>query len=157
VPAPKGVPHPSMRGNQYAKGNKGNGRPKKYPDPGVLVEKTKAYLESCQDKYEQELESENEKTGFVKYRTKLSVSIPTIHGLSLYLDLSKERIWTFSKKYKDFSNILEKMNNIQAQRLIEKSLSGEYNALIAKLILAKHGYKDNAEVEHRGKVIILDK
>lgn len=42
--APKGVPHPSMKGNQYAKGNTTSGRPKIY-DEERIEEEAAALLE----------------------------------------------------------------------------------------------------------------
>ena len=144
------------KGNKNALGNKGGGK-KKYPDIKVLLQKTKDYIETCKDEKIELLESVNEKTGHKRFISKLKVKLPTIEGLSLYLDLSDEGISRYSKKSLEFRGLLNRLKKFQAERLINNSLAGNYNALIAKLILAKHGYKDNAEVEHRGKVIILDK
>ena len=46
---------------------------------------------------------------------------------------------------KEFKDILGQINNDQELVTFNKSLTGEYNATIAKLLLGKHGYHDKAD------------
>ncbi len=73
--------------------------------------------------------------------------IPSIEGLSEYLDISRTCVYTWKeqKDKKDFSYILGKILAKQARVLINEGLKGEFNAAIAKLALGKHGYSDKVE------------
>ncbi len=106
------------------------GRPPKY-NKGIL-EKAYAYLED----YEQ--------AGDV---------IPSIVGLALALDLHRETIhaWDREDGKKEFSDMLEKINQKQQQVLISKGLTGDFNSNITKLVLGKHGFHDKQDTEHTGK------
>lgn len=118
------------------KKNKG-GRPTLYNED--ILNKTKEYISSCQDK---EIEQEK-KEGWVTYKTK--VKLPTIEGLAVYLEVSRDSLYEWAKVHKEFSYILENLRAEQADRLINSGLSGDYNPTITKVLLTKHGYVDKAE------------
>lgn len=63
------------------------GRPPIWDDQ--IIEKVKAYLESCVDSNEQIITGESEK--FTKYENKLKVKLPTIEGLAVYLGISRKQ------------------------------------------------------------------
>ena len=109
---------------------KNEGRPTKY-GPEVL-EKTKDYLEN-----------------FEKYGD----DIPSQVGLALELDIVPSTLheWNKDPKKTEFSSMLAKIKAKQERVLLAGSLFGDLNANISKLVLAKHGYHDKAEIENTGK------
>lgn len=109
------------------------GRPREY-DAVKTVEKSLAYLEAPRSI-----------TGKVK--------IPTIEGLASYLKISKNTIYEWKKIYPDFSDVIDELMLQQASSLIENGLDGAYNSTITKLMLGKHGYKDQSDITTNDKDI----
>ena len=72
-------------------------------------------------------------------------AIPSAVGLAFYLDVAESTIYEHSKKNKEFSEIVRKLNGLQQRQLINGGLTNELNANIAKLILGKHGYHDKQD------------
>lgn len=118
------------------------GRPTKYNDE--LLRKTQRYLDLCTDGYHRFLQSKKKKRSI--YTSKFIIKVPTIGGLADFLDISRETIYDWKKKNKEFSDIIEKMMARQEDRLINNGLSGDYNPTIAKVLLTKHGYREGHEV-----------
>lgn len=129
------------------------GRPPIWDDQ--IIEKVKAYLESCVDSNEQIITGESEK--FTKYENKLKVKLPTIEGLAVYLGISRETVYAWEREYPLFSDIIGELRSKQAEALINNGLSGAYNPTIAKVLLSKHGYKEATENETDGKVEVTVK
>lgn len=98
------------------------------------VENTKRYLESCID-----IPADKESD------IKASVKIPTIEGLAVYLEINRDTIYDWEKKYDEFSVIISRLRGEQADRLINNGLSGTYNSTIAKVLLTKHGYREGID------------
>lgn len=99
------------------------GRPTLY-GPRAL-EGVREYLQSCND----EQDGKN-----------LRVNLPKVEGLARYLNVSKDTLYEWAKKYPDFSDALREIKNEQYCRLIDEGLAGRYNPAIAKLMLsANHG------------------
>lgn len=116
------------------------GRPTDY-EGELTINKVREYLDSCIDTE--------------KGNGKLDVKLPSIEGLAIYLDVSRECIYEWEKVHEEFSYILDKVRQKQAEKLLNKGLSGEYNSTIAKLILTKHGYVDKQEITGKdGKDLI---
>jgi hypothetical protein len=130
------------------------GRPTKYSKE--VLKDARRYIRSCRDGLRKVLESTNSKTGRKRFRYEIAVRLPKAEGLALALKISRDTLYEWAKKQKEFSDILEEINQIQADRVINKALAGEYNPMIAKLLLGKHGYKDEAKVEVEDKRVILD-
>ena len=105
------------------------GRPTKYNK--ALVEKAANYLNV--------------------YET-LGDVIPSIEGLSIYLDIRRSTIydWENQEGKKEFSDILRKINATQHQVLINKGLTSDFNSAITKLVLGKHGYHEKQQQEVSG-------
>lgn len=105
-------------------------RPTKYNE--TIIKKAKAYL------------NDYEKEGDV---------IPSIVGLALVLELHRDTIhdWAKDEKKKEFSDILEQINQKQQQVLIQKGLTGDFNSNITKLVLGKHGFHDKVDQDHTSK------
>lgn len=111
------------------------GRPLEY-NFDELKPKIEQYLESCVDVY-------NEDT------KRYDVKLPTIEGLSLALDIAKVTVFDWEDKYPEFSYFIDKLRAKQAEKLLNKGLSGDYNPTISKVLLTKHGYREG--IENTGK------
>ena len=118
-----------------------SGRPLKYSE--TYIKKTKDYIDSCEDEIVQVISGESEK--FTAFKEKVRVKIPTIEGLSLYLKIHKDTIYDWEKKYKPFSDVINILRAKQVDNLINKGLSGDYNPIIAKVLLSKQGYSEKTE------------
>lgn len=125
------------------------GRPPEYSEK-ILV-KARAYLKECTDKIEEYHKTRGEKSD--TYERHLKVKLPTIEGLAVYLGVSRRAIydWESQKDKKEFLYILEELRAMQAERLINNSLSGDYNHVIAKVLLTKHGYREGVDQTTNGK------
>ena len=95
-------------------------------------------------KYNEELQEKAEQ--YLKDYTKDSV-VPSAIGLSLYLDISDSTLYDWKAKHEAFSRTLEKIKKIQAQELVTKGLTSEFNPTIVKLMLHNHGYSDKMETD----------
>lgn len=82
------------------------------------------------------------------YLSEYESAIPSVAGLSLYLDVSRSTIYNWSEEDGEFLDILEKILATQEQKVLSNGLTGDYNATIAKLVLGKHGYTDRQETNH---------
>jgi hypothetical protein len=78
--------------------------------------------------------------------------IPSAAGLSIFLDVSRATLYNWAEKDDRFLDILEKVNTHQEHKCLNGGLSGDYNSTIAKLVLGKHGYKDQQETDLRAHV-----
>lgn len=123
------------------------GRPTEYSEE--ILEKAEAYIQECQDEWDEFHKTRGDKSD--SYERVLNVKLPTIEGLAVRLKLSRETIYDWETKYPDFSDILEELRAIQAERLLNMGLSGDYNPLIAKLVLSKHGYIEKKDIDHTSK------
>jgi hypothetical protein len=75
-------------------------------------------------------------------------AFPSAIGLSDILNVRRSTLYEWgNKEDTEFPDILAKIQSRQELVLFQKSLSGEYNASIAKLALGKHGYHDRQVVE----------
>jgi hypothetical protein len=118
------------------------GRPSLYNDQTCT--NAQEYLDSCVDQQYTRVKTEGDKS--VSYDNLIKVKLPTKEGLALHLDVAMDTLYDWGKKYPQFSDILDKLNRMRAERLQNGGLSGEYNSTIAKLLLSKHGYVDRQEV-----------
>lgn len=104
-------------------------RPVEYRDN--IVERVKQYLILCEDED--------------------NIKLPTIEGLSLFLDIARETVYDWEKKYKEFSDIIGRLRANQANELIQRGLSGKYNPTITKVLLTKHGYREGVDTTTNDK------
>ena len=114
------------------------GQPEKYTEKHT--ELAEEYLKSCKDSY--------------NHLNKLQVKLPSIEWLARHLSknglhTARSTIynWRDSWDHKEFLDILEDILAEQAERLINSSISWEYNSNIAKLLMWKHWYTDKSESE----------
>tara|TARA_R110002153_G_scaffold270596_4_gene437103 strand:- start:7652 stop:8044 length:393 start_codon:yes stop_codon:yes gene_type:complete len=71
--------------------------------------------------------------------------IPTIEGLSVYLNVSRKTLYNWKAENEEFLHILDDLMARQAKELFSNGLTGDFNPTITKLILTKHGYSDRVE------------
>lgn len=94
-----------------------------------LVDKAKAYL-------------------FGEYKTVEDV-VPNAAGLACYLGIAKSTLYELcnvkNELGEQFSDYCECVQTMQERMLLNGGLSSTYNAQITKLMLTKHGYKEEKE------------
>lgn len=113
-----------------------------------LKERARLYLEECKD-----IETEFHKTRGEKsdgFERLVKVKLPTIEGLALYLGTSRSILYEWRDSDKEFSDIIDTLQQKQADMLISNGLSGDYNPTIAKVLLTKHGYREGTELTGEG-------
>lgn len=123
------------------------GRPTEYNE--TIIPLTEEYIQHCIDE-----EDEFHATRGIKsdgYQRLIRVRLPTVEGLAVILNVNKTTIYEWESKFPEFSNVLSKLRSIQANRLINEGLSGDYNPVIAKLLLMKHGYAEKTETDLTSK------
>lgn len=123
------------------------GRPTEYNEE--IISKSIEYINLCVDEIVDYHKTRGEKHN--SYERRINVKLPTIEGLASHLGVARSTLYEWKEKYNEFSDILEKLLSIQAEKLINNGLSGDYNSTIAKLLLAKHGYKDTRETDLTNK------
>lgn len=118
------------------------GRPSKYSP--MLAERVEEYLAICKDKYNQVVKQINEDRE--TYDNVYEVQLPTIQGFALFLEINETTAYAWADEYPEFSKALDKIKQIQHERLVNHGLSGQYNPTIAKLILSSnHGYAEKTD------------
>lgn len=124
------------------------GRPSEYKEE--YISKAKEYLSLCQDEYDEYHKTRGEKSD--SFDRIIKVKLPTIEGFALYLDVSKKSLYNWAEQNPEFLHALDDIERIQKQRLIENGLSGDYNPMIAKLILsANHGMREKQDITTNNK------
>ncbi len=84
------------------------------------------------------------------YETETSDEIPSVVGLAQYIGRGRSTInrWKNEEGKEAFRDILDKINELQRNKLINEGLNGTFNAAITKLVLGKHGYHDHTKVDN---------
>lgn len=78
---------------------------------------------------------------------KTKVNLPSIEGLASYIDVNRDTVYEWCKVYPEFSDIIEKLKEKQVKSLINNGLQGTYNPTIAKVLLARQGYRDAIDTD----------
>lgn len=127
------------------------GRPTDYDD--TIVKRTLEYIDACEDEeYDWTKSTSSGKVDSESWEHRIKVKLPTVEGLALFLDVSRDTIYEWGDKHKDFSDTLKKLKAKQAEQLISKGLSGDYSPIITKLILSSnHGMKEKTETDITSK------
>lgn len=133
------------------------GRPTIYNDD--VLTKTREYIDSCEDGYtviERPSVKDGKLMGNESHRV-FKVRIPTIEGLAIYLKINKDTVQEW-KKHEEFSVLISELLAKQATMLVSNSLSGDYNPMIAKALLAKHGYRDaiDTDITSKGEKVSMN-
>ncbi len=80
-----------------------------------------------------------------------SAVVPSIAGLSLYLKVSRETIYAWGEKYDEFSDTLGFLRATQEHELVNNGLNGLFSGVIARLMLANHGYHEKQDINNTGE------
>ncbi len=115
-----------------------------------IIEKTKEYIDSAINSYEvgtRPRVKDGKHQGEEEYLQSI-LRIPTLEGLAFHLGIHKDTIqdWKSQEDKQEFSVLIDRLLQKQADCLISKGLSGEYNPTIAKVLLTKHGYREGTEL-----------
>lgn len=74
-------------------------------------------------------------------------AIPSVVGLCKVINRARSSVYLWAGiQGNEFADILERINEYQEFVVLDKSLKGDYNPTIAKLVLGKHGYRDESKV-----------
>lgn len=79
--------------------------------------------------------------------------LPTIEGLALRLDISRDTLYSWERENREFSYIISQLRQAQAEKIIQNAMIGRYNPNISKLLLSKHGYIEQSDVTSGGQPI----
>ena len=80
--------------------------------------------------------------------------VPSVAGLSTYIGINRDTIYSWMKKHKELSDTVSMMMAQQEQTLLNNGLDGTFNAHITKLVLSKHGYTDNANNNNNIQIVV---
>lgn len=85
---------------------------------------------------------------------KEQMTLPTIEGFSLWLDVDDETLTEWAKRYPTFSATLSRLKKLQKQQLTNDGIYGgkEVNATIVKLLLQNnHGMREKTDLTSDGE------
>ena len=75
--------------------------------------------------------------------------VPTVCGLAIKLKVGRTTLYSWANNEETgFADILANINKLQESILINNGLRNNFNSNICKLMLGKHGYKE--QQEHSG-------
>ena len=80
-------------------------------------------------------------------------AVPSVEGLALHLDISRETVYAWAKEKPLFSDIVALVRTKKSYMLQNKGLKNEVNASIAKLLLGHEGYRDQQDLTSNDKPI----
>lgn len=82
-----------------------------------------------------------------EYLESYSTAIPSHIGLAYYLGIANSTMYAWSKEKgkEEFSDMLDRIMQLQFIELSDKGLTGDFNAAITKLVLTKHNYTDKVD------------
>lgn len=126
------------------------GQPTKY-NP-VMQKKANEYLKQCGNEF-----WDYEKTisyNSVTRERKVNIKLPTVEGLAIYLGVHRDTLYEWAKHHPLISDTLGTISQMQKEMLLAGGLNGDYNPMIAKLVLAaNHGMSDRTDVTSGDKPI----
>lgn len=90
---------------------------------------------------------------YLRQHDKQGDQVPSIVGLASFLNISKSTLlkWKGEPGKEQFSDTLERIKDRQHLMLINKGLTGEFNASITKLMLHNFGYSDRQQINEPDK------
>lgn len=110
-----------------------------------FVQKVDEYLATCVDEEDEFHKTRGEKSD--TFERTLKVHLPKVEGFALFIGVHKDTLYAWAKENDEFSDALQKIIVLQHNILVDNALSGNYNPLIAKLMLShNHGYKEKSDM-----------
>ena len=94
---------------------------------------------------------------YIRDYKKLEEAIPTIVGLAIYLDINKDTAYEWAKRYPEFSDKLNRVSEMQEQKLVTGGVNSTFNPTITKLLLnSKHGYIEKVQTDNTNTDIVIE-
>ncbi len=85
-------------------------------------------------------------------------AIPSLVGLCKVINRGKTTIYRWVQdEDKQFRDIVDAINESQCLELMNKGLLGDFSPVITKLLLHKHGYKQESELTGQGGEPLIPK
>ena len=80
---------------------------------------------------------------------------PSLSGYAARIEVRRETLWAWCKKYEAFNVAVDRCKAIQEAAIIEITALGGYNANFAALIMKNlHDWQDKVEANHKGGVTL---
>lgn len=130
------------------KKEKKNGRPPKYNPKYATEEYVNGFISYCRVNSEPEvtMPDDIEEGMIVKPIIRKRLMLPTIERFAKYIGVHFDTLYDWADKNKKFSESLSRIKEEQKEWLFDNGLLGEYNPVIAKLILSSnHGMSDKVD------------
>lgn len=74
--------------------------------------------------------------------------IPSHPGLAHYLGVTRSTLYKWAEEHQEFSDMLDALMDSQHRLTLAGGLKGDFNSVISKLVLSKHGYSDKVDNTH---------
>ena len=122
---------------QQAQGKGKVGRPSKYSLS--MIKQVKGYIKDCPD------------------------TVPSLCGLAMELNVCKRTINRWKSlnpselnqkeypRFDEFLHMLDVLHDFQERTALNSGATGDWNSVISKLVLAKHGYSDTQNLNVGGQ------
>lgn len=124
------------------------GRPTKYTP--AIQKKADGYLATTGNDFWDYDKTVGEKSN--TYERKVNITLPSIEGLAKYLGVSRSTVYLWAENHTTFSDTLEDIMAEQKRMVLEHGLNGDYNPMIAKLVLAaNHKMSDRTDLTTGGE------
>ena len=75
--------------------------------------------------------------------------IHTVEGLADHINVARSTVYKWKDEIEEFSDTLETILRKQAKTLINRGLTGEFNAPMTKMLMnVNHGYRERTELDN---------
>lgn len=75
--------------------------------------------------------------------------VPSLAGMAHYLDTSKAQLQAWlADGDEELADLVARLDTMQEKRLLRDGLLGNFNQTVTKMMLAKFGYMDKAQVDN---------
>jgi len=115
---------------------------------GILLDMAEKEVDGRPTKYDEQIQ-EIADDYVITYKSKYGDEVPSVCGLAVALDTTKKTLYNWSEKHKNFLHTLKKIKTTQEKALVNGGLGGQFQATIAKLMMANHGYHEKKELDHK--------
>jgi len=74
-------------------------------------------------------------------------AIPSAVGLAIFIGVNKSTLYEWAKIHPALSDTLMAVNTAQERSAMNNGITGVFNSMITKLVLANHGYSDKQAID----------